>query len=221
MVAFRLCSVAMARWACRLGVICAVGWWGGAAGAVSAVGFCGCGCDGWAAVLLGFPRGESGSLFLPSVVWEVGRVAVDVVWGGRVAGSMLGSLGWGGVGVVSLSRMGGTDGDCGWDGVGVRSLNGSEWVWGVVAAGDSSSKSMLSSSDSRGAKRLVVFFWLRRRFCTARGILGVLGGWRGCRTGSVKVFVVSGYQLFPWLCDRHFDLVGMVGGGVFICVRLF
>ena len=209
----------MARWACRPGVICAIRWWGWAGG------FCSCGCGVCTVVLSGSSGG--GVVHRSSFPWSGGLAKLSRTWFGTAAWreGTLGTLGWSGVGVVSLSRTGGAGGDCGWDGVGVESLKGSEWAWGGRGDGDgaasvASSKSMSSSSDSRGAKRLVVFFLLWRRFCIAGGILEMLGRQGGWHTGSVKVFSVSGYRLFPWFCDRHFGLVGTVGRRVFICVRL-
>jgi hypothetical protein len=101
--------------------------------------------------------------------------------------------------------------------VGVESLRGAEeagWVLDRVA-GCSASRSMLSSSTVRGAKRLAVFPLFRRRCCIANMFVRCSSvGWRICRTRSVKVLWACGDGLLSWLRDSHLSLevVVMVGG---------
>ena len=72
------CSVAMARWAWRLGMIHAMGWWAWVTGFVA--GDC-CGCD--CAIWLAVPEllGGCGAFPFPFSVWGFGGASLGVIGG--------------------------------------------------------------------------------------------------------------------------------------------
>jgi hypothetical protein len=91
MVLLRRCSVAMARWAWRLGVIRAMGWW--VAGLV--VGGCwGCVCAGWVVAPGGLVGGGI-AVPLSSMVWRCGGASFGVA-GGRCMVEDVPVTSWGG-----------------------------------------------------------------------------------------------------------------------------
>ena len=85
MVVLRRCSVAIARWAWRLGVIRAMVWWVWVAGLVAG-GCWGCGWVAWVAKPRVLLEGD-GVFPLPSAVWY-GEASLNMVWGRCVVGGV-------------------------------------------------------------------------------------------------------------------------------------